>query len=487
MKTAARSLFNLDNITRVLWAAVLLTLPVTSFRYFPFMGEATYVRPLSAYPLALLMIVLFIQFLRDHKRLTWPGAFTPLAAFVLATLAATVIGVLFGPLVLRGQAYWGRAIRAWATLIIGLAFFVSAVWMNRNEDELRFTIKWMLVGFVLDILWSGVQGATFYLHVFPKPLVTHWQLAFSMRELIRTNRVSGMAYEPAWLAGEIATIYLPWLFASLLTQVRVTRFKWFELILLVCAALLLLATFSRGGLATVAATIILTLLFIGGEYIRVAWNWFVSGFRNARGLILRGAMIVGVVVIALGAVLFLSRKNYISRLWNTQASDVQDYLIQNSAGARAAYILGALSAYRDHPWTGVGLGSDGFYIYQNLPDWVMTVVPEIASQLSPTSTLYPNAKNLYVRLLAETGLIGFILFLAFQLFILGDTIAALKQRTALWRYLGIATLFSWLGIIFYNMTQDSFATPNIWINLGIFVGMSILSVQFAAKAPQLFA
>jgi len=481
MKNSARSLLHLDNIARVLWAAVMLTLPVTSFRYFPFMGPETYVRPLSAYPLALLLIVLFIQFLRDHKRITWPGAFTPLAAFVLAALAATVIGVLFGPLVLRGQAYWGRALRAWATLILGLAFFVSAVWMNRTADELRFTIKWMLFGFVLDILWSGAQGATFYLHILPKPLVTHWQLAFSMRELIRTNRVSGMAYEPAWLAGEIATIYLPWLFASLLTRVWVTRFKWFELILLVCAVLLLLATFSRGGLATVAATIILTLLFIGGEYIRAAWNWFVSGFRNARGVALRLVMILAVAVSVFGALLFLSRKNYISRLWNTQASDIQDYLIQNSAGARAAYIWGALGAYRDHPWTGVGLGADGFYIYQNLPDWIMTMVPEIASQLSPASTLYPNAKNLYVRLLAETGLIGFILFLAFQFFILGDIIAALKQRTALWRYLGIAALFSWLGIILYNMAQDSFATPNIWLNLGIFVGISVLSRQVAEK------
>ena len=62
-------------------------------------------------------------------------------------------------------------------------------------------------------------------------------------------------------------------------------------------------------------------------------------------------------------------------------------------------------------------------------------------------------------------------------------IAALKQHAALWRYLGIAALFSWLGIIFYNMTQDSFATPFIWLNLGIFVGMSILSLQTAAQAP----
>ena len=483
MNHSVRSLFHLDTIARILWAAVMLTLPVTSFRYFPFMGAETYVRPLSAYPLAMLLIVLFIQFLRDHKRLTWSPAFTPLAAFVLATLAATVIGVLFGPLVLRGQAYWGRAIRAWATLILGLAFFVSAAWMNRNEEELRFTVKWMLAGFVIDILWSGVQGITFYLHILPRTLVTRIQLAFSMRQLIKTNRMSGMAYEPAWLAGEIATIYLPWLFASLLTRVRMTRFKWFEIVLLVCAGLILLATFSRGGLATVAATIVLTLLFIGGEYIRAAWNWFASGFRNASGMILRAVMILAVVVSVFGALLFLGRKNYISRLWNTQASSVQDFLIQNSAGARAAYIWGALGAYRDHPWTGVGLGADGFYIYQNLPDWIMTMVPEIASQLSPTSTLYPNAKNLYVRLLAETGLIGFVLFLAFQFFILGDMIAALKQRTPLWRYLGIAALFSWLGIILYNMTQDSFATPNIWLNLGIFVGISVLSRQVVEKTP----
>ncbi|HUI88909.1 MAG TPA: O-antigen ligase family protein [Anaerolineales bacterium] len=483
MNAWIRPWFRLDNIARALWAAVMLTLPVTSFRYFPFMGAETYVRPLSAYPLALLLIVLFIQFLRDHTRLAWPAAFTPLAAFVLAAVAATVIGVLFGPLVLRGQAYWGRALRAWATLIIGLAFFLSAVWMNRTEGDLRFTIRWMLLGFVLDILWSGVQGVTFYLHVLPKPLVTHLQLAFSMRELIRTNRISGMAYEPAWLAGEIATIYLPWLFASLLSRLHVTRFKWFELILLICAAMLLLATFSRGGLATAGVTVILTLLFTGGEYIRSAWQWFISGFRNAAGVVVRAIMIMAVVVSVFGALLFLSRKNYISRLWNTRASDVQDYLIQNSAGARAAYIWGAMGAYRDHPWTGVGLGADGFYIYQNLPDWIMTMVPEIASQLSPTSALYPNAKNLYVRLLAETGLIGFVLFLAFQLFILGDMIATLKQHTALWQYLGIAALFSWLGIIFYNMTQDSFATPFIWLNLGIFVGISAFSLQFATKGP----
>jgi len=40
------------------------------------------------------------------------------------------------------------------------------------------------------------------------------------------------------------------------------------------------------------------------------------------------------------------------------------------------------------------------------------------------------------------------------------------------RFLGIAGLCSWIAIAFYNFTQDSFATPNLWVNLGILVGMT---------------
>jgi len=475
MKTTSLTL-SLDKISRWLWAAALLTLPVTSFRYFP-VGETTYERPLAFFPLALLAPVLLVQLIRGKTTFPRAGALTPLTAFVLAALTASLIGVLFDPVIMRGQGVIGRIIRAWATVIIGLVFFISAVWMNRNEDDLRFTIKWMLAGFVLDVLWSGVQGATFYLHVLPKPLVTQWQRAFSMRELIKTNRINGMAYEPAWLAGQISTVYLPWLFASLLTRVRVTRFKWLELILLACAALLLLATFSRGGLLTVAATVVLTFLFVGREQIRATWIWFTSGFQSGGAWLWRVGVIVLVIASMTGAGIFLARKNIISSLWTSNATSIQDFLIQNYAGARGAYIWGAMGAYNDHPLTGVGLGASGFYIYNNLPDWALTFVPEIANQLSPTSNLYPNPKNLYVRLLAETGLIGFFLYLAFQFSILGDAILVLKQKSSIWRYLGIATIFTWIALIFYNMTQDSFATPNLWINIGILVGMSTFAIQ----------
>lgn len=471
MRHSTHSLFAAATITRFLWGAALFTLPVTSFRYFPFLGESTFVRPLALYPIALLLPLLFLQWTQGRESPPRAGTLSPLLGFVLIALTATGIGILLDPLPLRGNEYAGRVIRAWATLAIGLSFFISAVWMNRTEEDLRFSVRWLLAGLVVNILWSGVQAIAFYTPLLEKVTVTHWQRAFSMRELVRTNRISGMAYEPAWLAGQIATVYLPWLFAALLTRLHVTRFRWLEPILLGFAILLLLGTFSRGGLLATIGASVLTFLFVGRSELHSAGTWFVSGFRRGSNWLPRVGVIVLLIGALAGAALFLSQRGYISRLFSTRADSVEEFIIENSAGARAAYNFGALGAYEESPLLGVGLGASGLYIYDHLPEWALTTVPEIARQLSPKNRLYPNPKNMYVRLLAETGLIGFFVFLAFLFSVLGDALYALQSRNMLGRYLGIAGVFTWFAVALYNVTQDSFATPNIWINFGMLAGM----------------
>jgi O-antigen ligase len=465
-----------QKLTRFLWGAALLTLPVTSFRWFPFLGEGTLVRPLSMYPLALLIPLLLIQWRRGKIKLNWAGALIPLGALVLFIFAVTSFGALIDPIPLRGQIYSGRAIRALATLFIGITFFISAVWMNKDEDDFRFTVQWLFAGLCLDLAWSGLQAVTFYTGLLNKEMVTHWQLAFSMRELVRTNRISGLAYEPAWLAGQLATTFIPFLFAAILTNFRITRLKWLEPVLLAFSLLALLATYSRGGLLTTVAAAGLTFLFFGRNVIRATWNWFISGFRGrVFDVLFRAGMLIAIVGIFAGAFLFLGRKNFFRRLWETDAQNLSEYIVDINAGARGAYSAGALAAFEEYPLTGVGLGASGFYIYQNLPDWALTTVPEIAKQLSPENRLYPNPKNLYVRLLAETGLIGFFLFLAFQFNILGDMLNLLYQKEAWARFAAVAGVFAWLAITFYNFTQDSLATPNIWLVPGILAGLAVKS------------
>jgi len=473
---------SLNKFIRILWGAALLTLPVTSFRWFPFVSEGTFVRPLALYPLALLIPLLLIQWRRGKTKLNWAGALIPLGALVLFIFATTSFGALIAPLPLRGQTYFGRAIRALVTLFIGVAFFISAVWMNKDEDDFRFTIRWLFAGLCLDLAWSGLQAVTFYTGLLNKAMVTHWQLAFSMRELVRTNRISGLAYEPAWLAGQLATTFIPVLFAAVLTNFRVTRLKWLEPVLLALSLLVLLATYSRGGLLTTVTAAGLTFLFFGRDLIRSTWIWFINGFRGrALDILFRVGMIVAVLGVFAGAFLFLSQKNFFRRLWETDAQTLSEYIVDINAGARGAYSAGALAAFEEYPLMGVGLGASGFYIYQNLPDWALTTVPEIAKQMSPENHLYPNPKNLYVRLLAETGLIGFFLFLAFQFQILGDMLNLLRRNEPWARFASVSGVFAWLAITFYNFTQDSLTTPNIWLVSGILVGLAAKSGDFALQ------
>lgn len=473
---------NLEKFTCLLWGLALLALPVTSFRWFPGLGESTLVRPLALYPLSFLFLLLFIQAWRRKVKLFWAGAFLALGAFVLFVLFSGIAGSLLDPIPLRGQTYGGRVIRALITLFIGVSFFVSAVWMNRNEADLRFSVKWIFAGLILDLAWSGLQAVTFYTGLLEKETVTHWQLAFSMRELVRTNRISGLAYEPAWLAGQFATIFIPFLFAAILTNFRITRMKWLEPALLALALLVVLATYSRGGLLTTVAAAGLTFLFFGRNVTRSIWSWFINGFRNGMfNLLIRLGMIAVVFGALTGALLFLGQREYFRSLLNFEADDLSDYMVNISAGARGAYSAAAYETFEDHPLTGVGLGASGFYIYQNLPDWSLTTVPEIARQLSPENRLYPNPKNLYLRLLAETGLIGFILFFAFQLHVLGDALSLLKRNEAWAHFAAAAGVFAWLAITFYNFTQDSLTTPNIWLVSGIVAGLSAHSVRKEIK------
>lgn len=452
----------------------MLTLPVTSFRWFPGLGEGTLVRPLALYPLALLLPLLLVQARRKKVQLTWAGVFLALGAFVLFAIFSTAIGSLIDPVPLRGQTYDNRAIRALVTLFIGVAFFVSAVWMNKDEADLRFTVTWIFAGLCLDLAWSGLQAVTFYTGLLEKETVTHWQLAFSMRELVRTNRISGLAYEPAWLAGQIATTFFPFLFAAILTKYRVTRLLWLEPALLALTTLVLLATYSRGGLLIVLGTSGLMMLLFGRDILRSLWTWFINGFKERRfaSFVFRLSIMLAFVGVVAGAFVFLSQKNYFRRLWEVNADSLSEYIVDINAGARGAYSLGALGAFSEYPLTGVGLGGSGFYIYQNLPDWALTTVPEIAKQLNPSNRLYPNPKNLYVRLLAETGLFGFVLFMAFLFNTLGETLALLKRTEPWARFAAVAGVFAWLAVALYNFTQDSLATPNIWIAPGIMAGLA---------------
>jgi O-antigen ligase len=469
----------LDRLARFLWGALLVALPVTSFRYMPLMGAGTYVRPLALYPLGLLMLVLLGMLWMKQIPRPWPGTFSLLLVFVLIVGFSIAWGALFAPVVLRGVSYWDRALRASITVVIGLSFFVAAVWMNQDEDALRFSVKWLLAGMALHLLWGSIQAVG--LNIGLRPYLNPIQQSFSVRGLVKNKRISGFAYEPSWLAGQLATIYLPWLFASLLARYRISRFRWLTYGLLLGGLTALLLTYSRSGLFITVGALSLTLLLAGGEPLSAFWGWYRAGFRrNAKINRWNALQNVGSrIVLGLGAVgtlaaaaYLLADKGYIATFWNSAKGDLWSYAVDVYLGPRLAYAVAALNAFQQHPWTGVGLGASGFYIYHHMPDWILYGVPEIARQLSPDSGLYPNPKNMYIRLLAEAGLPGLIAYLTFLLSLFGYALSALRKATPQARFLGMVGIFSLAAVALQGISQDSFALPDIWINLGILAGLA---------------
>jgi O-antigen ligase len=412
------------------------------------------------------------------RKIALPSNASPLLAFLLFALIASFIGALFSPIELRGIVYSERVLRAWISLLIGLAFFFAAFWMNRSEGALRHTLKWLYISLAVTLVWSFVQAIALNTALLPRSFVNDIQLLFSERG-VQPRRITGFAYEPSWLADQILLFFMPWLYAALITRRPLTSKKWLEPALFILAFAVLLFTFSRSGLLGAIITIVLVSLVVGRKFIANLIQWFTSPFRNSRKsessasvLSLRFAILFLILIAVVGSGAFLGQYDYFANLW--QAADAQNftnYLIEINVAQRVAYAFAGYEVFEQFPLTGVGLGGSALYLYDQIPDWARNL-QEVARQLSPDSSLIPNTKNLYVRLLAETGLPGFWFFIAFMLSFLGIIRRQYLAEDATLKFVAVAGLFLWVGLAIRNLTQDSLTFPIMWVSLGIIAGLS---------------
>jgi len=480
----------LQAVSRIFWALVVLTLPVTSFRYFPFLGKETMVRPLAFYPLAVLALILSWRIIRGDLRLRLNPSLILLGLFLVAALTATAWGWTYGMIPMHGQTFNGRAIRAIITLLGGITFFLAVILMNQDEDDLRFTLRWMYIGLTASIIWSALQMLSYLTGIPDIGTLSKVQLAFSTRRLLDKARVVGFAFEPSWLANQLATVYLPWLTAALFSGYRIFKKRWLEPVLLGAALAVMLMTFSRGGIVMSLAAILWTFLFTQRQRMITWARWYVHPLKKENpgkrltSLALRAGVAGMVLGVLTGTFWVLSTNDYFAKLWQSnKRGSVVEYLVDIYAGPRLGYAIAGWEIYAEHPLTGIGLGASGMQIYDHIPDWTVTLVSEVSEQLTTNSWVYPNPKNLYIRLLAETGLIGFTLYLLFWLSVLGVVIRWLMKTDGLGRFTGSAGLFVWIVLILFNFTQDSFIDPNQWMGVGILLGL-ILAGKTRIHTPK---
>jgi O-antigen ligase len=462
-------------VRRVLWAAFLITLPVTSFPFFPaVLGGKSTVQPLAIYPLIGLFVLVLLP--RVFK-IRFPRAFIPLFVFGIVTLISGGLALTLGIPEFQGITVFDRVVRNVMTLVIGVGFYVLVALIPEDREDLRFTLRWLLIGFALALAWGSLQA----LYVVPPNsagMRAYFDLLNDIQHLISTRnlqrrRVSGMAYEPSWFAEQICILLLPWLLTAAFRRYSVFRSRFrgvqVEDLMLVWAVGILILTYSRGGVVILFGLLVLSFL---------AWrsrSHAVTGKRKW-GVLERALTRAGIatgVITGLVVVIFVlgSQNQYFSRLWRfwTEEEGGDNYWAYIAFGQRFLYWEAALGIFEEYPVFGVGMGNYALVFEEALPRVPLYRYPEILELITPEKgqVVLLTPKNLFVRVLAETGLVGFAVFAGFLWVILGEGIRLWLSEDGELQFWGQAGVLGFVAACLVGFSTDSFATPNMWVLFGM--------------------
>jgi hypothetical protein len=462
---------------RILWAAFLIALPVTSFPYFPaVLGGDALVRPLSIYPL-ILLFPLFVLPRLFNRHL--PKTLLPLLFFILIAIASSLLSLLYGIEPSHNISVAERSMRGLLTLAIGCAIYLTMAVLPETIEDLRFSLRWSYAGCAIAMLWGSIQAShitSFNARFFS--FMENVQRFISTRRLLY-GRISGMTYEPHWFADQLILLVLPGTLAAVLMGYSISRWHkgkiTLEWLLLGWILLLLPFTYSRAGLLNLIATILLSVFLFSTTNQQIRSSLRALGWRIAK-------ICLVAIVIAIPIYIVGMQNEFFARAWKfwktSETTDTQfspfplernlgNYFLYLGFDTRVAYGEAAYKTYQAYPWLGVGLGNFGFFIQEMLP--LRPVTTEVLRAITPDSSRprLVTPKNFYLRLLAETGVIGTAAFLTFIVASLGCAVYLLLAPEPEWRYWGLVGLIGMIAFMISALTFDSFVIPNTWIVFGI--------------------
>ncbi|MCJ7735589.1 MAG: hypothetical protein MUP11_13705, partial [Anaerolineales bacterium] len=245
-------------IKKILWAAFLVSLPVTNFPYFPSAlgGSKVSVRPLLLYPLLILLLII----LPGLWKRKLPRTLIPFLVFIIVVLISSFLPLIAGVTSEMSElTLTSRMMRTLVTLVLGGAIYLVVSLIPENKVDLDFTLKWFYIGLIIALIWGTLQ-IIYVLDLIP----LWWRYMKKIQRHISisrgySNRIQGLTQEPSWFADQLTALYLPWIFSAVIMNKtvfkRITKWLTVEKILLIWLIIVLTFTYSRSGYITAAVVI----------------------------------------------------------------------------------------------------------------------------------------------------------------------------------------------------------------------------------------
>jgi len=483
------------SLIETLMVIAWIGLPFTSF---PILGWFTnsQAAPLSAIPIGIVLTIWLLPQLFRGRQL--PIEIVPLLGFILVSIASSAAIFFTDVLPYEGRSFAGQSSRALVTLCIGVTFYIVIAAWTQTGRAISRALQFIHIGGALMLLWGLIQIIIIATTGggFPAVLdrIRTW-LVIQPYGVQIGNRLSGLAYEPSWFAHQLNILFIPiWLAATYLRQ-SVFRFRLlrlsFENILLILGLVEFVLSRPRVGFAAL-------LLMMGYLFIMITFSTSKKISQNiikpskspathqkAKSAIL--SILISLIFIMLftgiiTGIAYVGSKTD-ARLELLFTPIPEDELLTLKAmdentlmyiGARLSFLERTIywilgwHIFNDYPLLGVGLGNTGFFAYSHIPatGWMTTEIRDLAYRLG----FMINTKSYWLRILAETGIVGFSFFLAWMIGLWRSASYLVKNHQNLFLLIGLAAQFSLLAFIFEGFSLDSFALPYLWVSAGLLCG-----------------
>jgi hypothetical protein len=456
----------------------VICLPITSLPLLSRLMGGTMVAPPSVI-LAGLALVIWLPIYFIEKR-PLPREFIPLAAFFGFALVSSFLSFFLLLPPYKFNSSTSEIIQAVLTLCIGITCYVAFSLWCVSSERITWLFRLVNLGGIAIVVWSFAQLFILFFHDHQYPTwMTNIQGVLSLRPLSTfagARRANGFAFEPSWLAHQLNAFYLPyWLAATLTGYTAFGKRIWrisAENILLLAGMVVMLGSMSRIGLLT---------LFLIAAYLLLSMIRFISS-RLSKGLTHSTLLIWGIgvglvllaVLLALGVIYGMSFVDQrIARVFTLHKIPSDWFALADrfSVAERFTYWMSGFYTFGKYPVFGVGLGNAGFFFSQAIPEKARALYEII--MLETQASIVPNVKSLWLRILGETGLVGFGLFVSWMITLWASAKYLQKQTDALGRTVAWMGLIALLALVGEGFSIDSFALPYYWISFGILTAASM--------------
>lgn len=348
-----------------------------------------------------------------------------------------------------------RFIRQFVSFVLSGLVLFTFYWNVLRKMSISEILSIIRKVFLGSLIVASVYGFLEILIVYfgmssVRPIINLFNYFPFVNVKVFGDRISSIAQEAPYLAIYLITI-AGWMFSYILTSNGVKKF--------IPAFLVLSLTFFSGSRTGLVVIFVQLLVFL-------SILLFDSKFRKYVFIFLGSFATVVIVVLAIN-----SEKVIADVEKKIDSLDFKSNLTENvSNKSRIGIQYANIQVFKEHPIAGVGFGQQTYHNRFHYPVWATFNNYEFRLYYTDQFlTSFPPGYNIYIRLLAETGIIGFSIFLFLLVSVMLRCRKLIVESTGEKKIVAIILLVSFVGISINWLQIDTFRLYGFWIFFAIFI------------------